>query len=67
MTFFCFFFHSFDTTMQSSEVQKLRLENQTLKATIKGLEYENKMYKQLLDNLFLGQQSSSNAASSSAR
>ena len=53
--------------MQSSEVQKLKLENQTLKATIKGLEYENKMYKQLLDNLFLGQQSSNNAGSNSAR
>ena len=64
---FLLFFHSFDPTMQSSEVQKLKLENQTLKATIKGLEYENKMYKQLLDNLFLGQQSSNNAGSNSAR
>lgn len=27
-------------------------ENKALKAKIQGLEYENKMFKQLLDNLF---------------
>ena len=53
--------------MQSSEAEKLRFENETLKAKIKGLEYENKMYKQLLDNLFLGQQLSQNIGSNSAR
>lgn len=34
-------------------MEELRAENKALKAKIKGLEYENKMYKQLLDNLFM--------------
>ena len=35
-------------------MEELRRENQSLRAQIQGLQYENKMYKQLLDNLFLG-------------
>ena len=36
------------------EAQRLKAENQELKAKVQGLEYENKMFRQLLDNLFLG-------------
>jgi hypothetical protein len=36
---------------------QLKVENAKLHAKVKGLEYENKMYKQLLDNLFLNQRS----------
>ena len=35
-------------------MEELRRENQSLRAQIQGLQYENRMYKQLLDNLFLG-------------
>lgn len=41
-------------------MEQLKAENVALKAKIKGLEYENQMYKKLLDNLFLnGNQGSS--------
>ena len=33
---------------------ELKRENQSLRAQIQALKYENRMYKQLLDNLFLG-------------
>merc|ERR1712004_920292 len=33
---------------------ELKRENQSLRAQIQGLKYENRMYKQLLDNLFMG-------------
>ena len=35
------------------EISKLRQENHALQAKVQGLQYENQMYKQLLDNLFL--------------
>ena len=35
------------------EVTKMKNENHALRAQIQGLKYENQMYKQLLDNIFL--------------
>ena len=35
------------------EITSLRQENHALQAKIQGLQYENQMYKQLLDNVFL--------------
>lgn len=42
-------------TLQMRKMEELKRENRQLKAVIQGLEYENKMYKKLLDNLFLHQ------------
>ena len=53
--------------MDNSEIQRLKIENQNLKATIEGLQYENRMYKQLLDNLFLGKNQKSNFSTSISR
>ena len=41
-------------TATANEIAQLKNENKLLQATIEGLQYENRMYKQLLDNLFLG-------------
>lgn len=41
-------------------MEELKQENRRLQALIQGLEYENKMYKSLLDNLFLHQSQSFN-------
>ena len=41
------------TDFAMDEISKLRQENHGLQAKIQGLQYENQMYKQLLDNLFL--------------
>jgi len=35
------------------EITSLRQENHALQAKIQGLQYENQMYKQLMDNIFL--------------
>ena len=35
------------------EMNELRKENESLRAQLQGLKYENRMYKQLLENLFL--------------
>ena len=35
------------------EITSLRQENRALQAKIQGLQYENQMYKQLMDNIFL--------------
>ena len=45
-----------------NEIEQLKNENKSLLATIEGLQYENRMYRQLLDNLFLGPASSNIAA-----
>ena len=49
----------------ANEIEQLKNENKLLKATIEGLQYENQMYRQLLDNLFLGP--ASNTAENSSR
>ena len=41
------------TEFAMDEISRLRQENHGLQAKIQGLQYENQMYKQLLDNLFL--------------
>ena len=46
------YFVAVDKTMEG-EMNELRKENQSLRAQLQGLKYENRMYKQLLDNLFL--------------
>ena len=52
-------------TATANEIEQLKNENRLLQATIEGLQYENRMYKQLLDNLFLGP--ASNTAENSSR
>ena len=47
-----FFFLCRKLTMELNN--ELKRENQSLRAQIQALKYENRMYKQLLDNLFLG-------------
>ncbi len=37
-----------------NEANRLRRENKELRVKLQGLLYENSMYKQLLDNVFLG-------------
>ena len=48
----------------ANEIEQLKNENKLLKATIEGLQYENQMYRQLLDNLFLGPAASNTATAS---
>ena len=50
----------------ANEIEQLKNENKLLQATIEGLQYENRMYKQLLDNLFLGPAASNTATAAAA-